>query len=211
MPPAVTPGPIGVNPTPTAPAANAGGQQLAPVIQGPGIYPVPDGSIAYVGDRGTGGGLLGRWWSDAAWIRYHTNKYLGINLEVVEGVTEWADVRRDLSWKDDCSVSAIVLSGHGAEGGGVQASKQDLEYAKMGLADLAMIKEKLTADGVVIITACSQVDESKANSFIAMAEKFEHPVIVNEGTVRGLYGYGNWRIYYPTTWKNGKPPCNAKG
>jgi hypothetical protein len=94
------------------------------------------------------------YWSDAWWLRHVAPK----DTPVIENISCWDDLAKvlDAPGVPDHSLSAIVISSHGAGGAGVTASKQWLSVGTLTPAVANLIARKLKPDGVFIVAGCTQ-------------------------------------------------------
>jgi len=121
-----------------------------------------------------------------------------------EGIANWADFRNRLQNYPDGSISSIVISGHGAEGGGVATNGDDVNNWLTGdnIDDETanLIRRKLKGTGEIIFAACDQGvdfgDEVHKNQ--RLADRTLAPVIGNMGDVNsGTNGQGDWVRFPP--------------
>jgi hypothetical protein len=166
---------------PVGPAPTPGQTQ---VVQGPGDFAIPRGSIIAITDNTARGDSWSLWWA----------KPSGVTQE--SGIKSWDDLITYLEAnKPPGGYSALVISGHGSGDGGVQASGGALNGANLTAAQAAKIKALLKDGAPVILLACCQGNHAETQT---MADKLGHPVIANKGDVNhGNTGAGDWVRFNP--------------
>jgi RHS repeat-associated protein len=178
----------------------------------------PSGTYLFVTDRAPSGGL--RWSTrkyfyffgyssvPAGWEGFSdaTQGWLYSQIgttTIVGGVSGWSNLAGRLSAVNDGTLPMIVLAGHGAGNGGVQSSSGDMDAASLRnhREDAKSISAKLKPDGIFILGGCQQASADRAAGVEDLATELGRPVAANTGnTHAGLYGEGDWKIFYPRNW-----------
>jgi RHS repeat-associated protein len=180
------------------------------VVQGPGVYYPPLGSYCYLSDNSPTGHWEWRWHGRIP-VYYVSLAYtLWAQMgrprlaSVLQGVSSWGDITNNIKDAEDASVPGMVLGGHGSwKGGGVgtKCRDRDINADSLTPADIDIIKRKLAPDAPVIVQGCLQATPKREEQMQKLADKLNRPVIGNTGLTKGLYGEGDWKVYYPKGWK----------
>jgi hypothetical protein len=164
-----------VNPGP----GPVGGTQIA----GPGSWPIPSGSIIFITNNTASGDSWWLWWVKPS------------GVPQIEGVGNWQDVVNGMQNAPAGGYSALVLSGHG-NNGGVSTQGGALNSGSLTAAEAAAIAGGLAPGAPIIILGCEQADHGAEMQALATATG--HPVIGNTGLINsGNNGTGNWFQWNP--------------